>query len=59
MKYQELSPWAHNYGAAPTLDVRELRRQLRHKRFFLKAVDVALYCSLAAITAHGLGLVAL
>ncbi len=59
MKYQELSPWALNYGTAPTLEVRELRRQSRQKRFLLMAVDATLYCSLAAITAYSIGLVAL
>ena len=59
MKYQELSPWADKQGAEPTLAVRELRSRLRWKRFFLLTVDFALFCSLAAITAVGLGLVVL
>ena len=63
MTYQDLSPWVYEYDAEPMHEIRErgltIRRRIRRKRLFLLAVDIVLFCSLAAMTAHGLGLVTL
>ena len=63
MTYQDLSPWVHVYDAEPMLELRErrlaIRLRFRRKRRFLLAVDIVLFCSVAAMTAHGLGLVTL